>query len=265
MSKPNSRTLDKALDLLIALGVDGGRQSFADIAETVGIPFSTARRFGAVFESRQLIVRQKAGRYLPGPALLEMAEGMPRRSVFVAMARPVLMTLSRNLGMTAHLGVLEDQMVTYLCKASAECTPLFTREGMQLEAYCSGIGKVLLAAMADDELGRYLAGGSLVALTPNTIIDPDELRTELALVRTNGWAMEDGEVVPGLACLATPVTDASGLIWAAISVSGERRRFDARTQARQLASLKAAADTLARLPVTLSPSGAEACAAPSPE
>lgn len=248
MPKPNSRTLEKALDLLVALGEDEGRHAFADIADRVGLPFSTARRFGAVLEDRGLIIRQRAGRYLPGPALLRMAEAMPRRRVVAALARPILTTLSKEVGMTAHLGVLEDQMVTYLCKAEAGAE-LFTREGMQLEAYCSGVGKVLLASMPDDYLNRYLAGGALVALTSRTIVEPDRLRKELIQIRLQGWAMEDGEVVDGLACLAMPVGGRDGEPWAAISISGSRQAFNARARNRQLAALAKGARALTALPM----------------
>lgn len=248
----NSRTLAKAMDLLIALGSNAGHRSFSDVAGDVGIPFSTARRFGAVLEDRGLIVRQQAGRYLPGPALLDMAETMPRRSVFVALARPVLTTLAREAGMTAHLGVMEEQMVTYVCKAG---DGVFTREGMQLEAYCSGVGKVLLAAMTETELGQYLADGELVALTPRTIVDPTRLREELIQVWTRGWAMETGEVIEGLACLAIPVRDPEGGVWAGLSVSGRQQSFSDRSRDRLLASLAKAASALASLPVQFASDG----------
>lgn len=257
MTQLNSRTLDKALDLLLALGADQGRRPFAQVADDVGLPFSTARRFGAVLESRGLIIRQQAGRYLPGPALLEIGEAMPRRRVFADLVRPILSLLSRQTGMTAHLGVLEDQMVTYVCKAGEG---VFTREGMQLEAYCSGVGKVLLASLADADLEQYLAAGALVALTPRTIIDPAHLREELAEVRRQGWAMEDGEVIEGLACLAIPLRDRKGHVWAAVSISGSQQRFNPRARTRHLLQLAKAAEAVSALPVTLCPADAATAA-----
>lgn len=250
MTQLNSRTLDKALDLLLALGADQGRRPFAKVACDVGLPFSTARRFGAVFESRGMIIRQQAGRYLPGPALLEIGETMPRRRVFADLARPILSLLSRQTGMTAHLGILEDQMVTYVCKAGEG---VFTREGMQLEAYCSGVGKVLLASLSGEDLDQYLAAGALVALTQNTITDPEQLRDELAEVRRQGWAIEDGEVIESLACMAIPVRDHEGRVWAAVSISGSPQKFNPRTQTRQLLQLAKAAKATADLPMDLAP------------
>ncbi len=250
MTQLNSRTLDKALDLLLALGADRGQRPFAQVACDVGLPFSTARRFGAVLESRGLIIRQQAGRYLPGPALLEIGEAMPRRRVFADLVRPILSLLSRQAGMTAHLGILEDQMVTYVCKAGEG---VFTREGMQLEAYCSGVGKVLLASLSQAELDQYLAAGALVALTPRTIIDPGQLRDELFQVRQQGWAIEDGEVIEGLACMAIPVRDHEGRVWAAVSISGSQHRFSPRVRARQLLQLTKAAEAVTDLPLDLVP------------
>ena len=72
--------------------------------------------------------------------------------------------LAKRTGLTVHLGVFEGDMVTYLVKA-AGVTDVLTQEGMQLEAYCSGIGKVLLAFLPLDEREQYLAGGPFVRLT----------------------------------------------------------------------------------------------------
>ena len=73
--------------------------------------------------------------------------------------------------------------------------------------------------MPDDELDRYLADGGFIALTPNTITDPEQLRAEIEDVRRRGWAADNEEIALGLRCIAVPVRGRDGSILAAISIS----------------------------------------------
>jgi IclR family transcriptional regulator, acetate operon repressor len=91
--------------------------------------------------------------------------------------------------------------------------------GMQLEAYCSGIGKVLLAHLPKAACEDYLAAGPFVALTSRTIVDPDLLRAELANVRHQGFAVDNHEVAEDLRCIAVPLRRPDGEVVAAVSVS----------------------------------------------
>jgi DNA-binding IclR family transcriptional regulator len=121
--------------------------------------------------------------------------------------------------MTAHLGVLDGDMVTYLIKESASQVDLFTRENMQLEAYCSAIGKILLAHLTAPALAAYLAAGPFVRLTPNTVIDPAEIQGHLEMVRQTDIAIDNQEVAEDLVCLAVPTRSSTGQVIAAISCS----------------------------------------------
>jgi DNA-binding IclR family transcriptional regulator len=166
---------------------------------------------------RGFVAKAARGEYLPGPALLR-GRGCDLNTLLREVSRPALARLARETGLTAHLGVFEGDMVTYLVKAPGR-TPVLTQEGVQLEAYCSGIGKVLLAALPEPEQDRYLSVGGFVRLTANTIIDPEALRRALQDIRREGRAVDDGEVIPELRCLAVPVRDDQGAVCAAISVS----------------------------------------------
>jgi DNA-binding IclR family transcriptional regulator len=148
-----------------------------------------------------------------------MVQAVDLNATIADLSRPALKALALNLGATVHLGVMEDQMVTYLVKQSAGGDPLFTREGMQLEAYCSGLGKVLLAYASVEERDAYLSEGPFIPLTAATKTAPDDLRDELDQVRGQGFAVDDGEVTDGLLCLAVPVFGWGGRVRAAISVS----------------------------------------------
>jgi IclR family acetate operon transcriptional repressor len=219
LAAPASQTLDKALTLLSVILADHGGSTLGILAKEIGLPLSTAHRLVATLERRGMIQRATRGRYLPGPALLATTRGLDEGRVIAGLSRPFLSGLAHRLRQTVHLGVLDDGMVTYLAKESHGTAALFTREGQQLEAYCSGVGKVLLAYLPDEPRERYLADGPFVALTQKTIIDPARLREHLAMVRGRGWAVDDREVSENLKCVAAPLRRPDGSVAAAISVS----------------------------------------------
>jgi IclR family acetate operon transcriptional repressor len=240
MSTPPTLALDKSLSLLSLLVPDGGASTVSALAQQAGVPVATAHRIVATFERRGYLTRFARGRYLPGPALLRLANAATFHGVLAAASRPILEALAKTTGLTAHLGVLEGDMVTYLVKAGQAGSALFTREGMQLEAYCSAVGKMLLAAQPETQRERYLSEGTFVALTPHTLTDAAALRDELDQIRARDFAHDACEIHPLLRCAAAPVRNESGAVIAALSLSAlqDPEPLD---PASQLAALRAAA------------------------
>ncbi len=222
----SSATLEKGLLLLDHLIRDQGRTAFADLYRDLSIPTSTAHRLLAVLEQHRLIVRVAKGRYRGGGTLIDLAEGSDLATILRHTARPLLRRIARETGRTAHLGVLDDGMVTYLIKEQGGSAVLFTQEGMQLEAYCSGIGKMLLSALAPSALDAYLADGPFIALTGKTLTDPARLRDLLDDIRQQDYALDDREVAEDLCCLAVPLRSRPDRMVAAISLSGPAGDFD---------------------------------------
>jgi len=211
--------LERALDLWIQV-MSEPDCALSELAAKLRVPASTAHRWIAVFERRGLLARIGRGRYSAGLVLAQMAGLTETNIVLAAVGRPLLRHLGHHPDRTAHLGVLEDDMVTYLVKEGAGASTLFTREGMQLEAYCSGIGKVLLAHLPPDVLDRYLEDGPFIRMTARTLTEPNAIRAELEQVRIQGYALDRAEASEDVYCVAAPVHDADGRVVAALSVSG---------------------------------------------
>jgi DNA-binding IclR family transcriptional regulator len=174
-------------------------------------------------------------------------EGISARSQMARLARPALAELATACNATAHLGVLENDMVTYLVKESAPSAgpaASFTRENAQLEAYCSGIGKILLAYLPEEDRNRYLAAGPFVAMTARTITDPLTLKLALKTVRDKQAATDDGEIAENLYCLAVPVRDRFQDVSAAISLSFERTARNPFRDQDALTKLRACAEEI---------------------
>lgn len=210
--------LDKSLDLLAALLAEGETRSLVDIADELGLAPSTAQRLGAVMVQKGFLARLDQGRRTAGPRLVAIMEGRSERAMLDQVARGPLRDLARAARATAHLGKLEGGMVTYVLKEDGG-HPVMTREGAQLEAYASGIGKVLLSHVGETALAEYLDNGPFVALTPNTLTDPEALMQEVRTAAGCGFARDNSEIEEGLYCLAAPVVVAGGTTPYALSIS----------------------------------------------
>ena len=166
-----------------------------------------------------LMRRKKRGLYAPHPALVALLDGYSLRQTLSDIGRPILEALSHRCRRVTHLGLFEDDMVTYLIKAGGAHGRVHTEEEGQLEAYASAIGKVLLSSRRRKEIEAYLADGPFPKLTPYTITDPGELSVELETVRQTQVAFDRCEFAPDLFCVARPVMSCRGEVVGAISIS----------------------------------------------
>ena len=233
----------KLLTVLEAIA-DAGGCSLADVVERSGLSFSTVHRIAGQLMERGYIVRLRRGQYRIGPATLALGRSSSIRTLLGEASRPLLGELARTCRADVHLGVFEDEMVTYLANATYGRNDFRVEEGLQLEAYCTSIGKVLLANLPEETRQAYLSQDEFVALTSNTIIDRDDLSDELALIRDRGWGTDLEEVEPHLRCIAVPVYDRAGNVLAAISASVRSRQGNLETVLSLLPELRRTADSL---------------------
>ncbi|WP_020398625.1 IclR family transcriptional regulator [Kordiimonas gwangyangensis] len=204
-------------------------------AKELALPVSTAYRLLVPFFRAGLLARPKNGEVMPGIPLMLSLSQADIAGILGALARPHLARLSKTLKMTSHLGIFENDMVTYLVKVPHGEEQVFTREGMQLEAYCSAIGKVLLSELSTDNLAAYLAGGPFIRLTPHTVTDPHHMHSHLMDVSRQGYATDIEEISLGLHCMAMPVFGPARRALAAISVScGDKAKLLAPSTREQL-------------------------------
>ena len=240
---PSIAALGRSLKLLEAVLADRDGRSAPEIATELGVPRATAHRQVITFVHEGYLRRLANGALVAGPRLIALAGHVERTHVLVAAARPVLRQLAARFGCVAQLGTLDGDMVTYRFKAGEQAGQFFTRVSQQLEAYCTGLGKVMLAHLPEREREAYLATGPFPALTARTITDPAVLRLALDQVRQQGLAIDEQEIAEDLTCFAVPLR-LSGEVVAAISVSLEGTGCGERWRARIIANLRAAADEI---------------------
>jgi IclR family acetate operon transcriptional repressor len=219
LGTPQISSLKRTLAMLEAVIADDGHSSVATLARQIGMPPATAHRQVTTLVAEGYLMAAGGGRHVAGARLLGLLHRLDEKQIIASVAAPLLHDLAARVRSVVQLGTFENDMVTYRIKTGRGANALFTRIGMQLEAYCSGIGKVLLANLPVADREVYLAGGPFVALTTRTIVDAALMREELDRVRGQGFAIDDEEVAPGLRCMAVPLRRSDGKVLAAISVS----------------------------------------------
>src|SRR3954447_2164515 len=221
------QSLDRALDLLEALA-SADELGVSEIAAKTGLVPSTAHRLLATLVARGYAAQSpNSARYLLGYKLLELTSGLQDRLQRLrTAARPHLEAIQRETGDTTTLVVLERRDVVYVDSVSGtRSVRLFTEIGRAIPAHTSGAGKALLAWREPKDIAALLGGETLPPSTPRTLTSIDALQDDFARIRRRGYSTDNEEHEIGVACVATPIFDHSGLAIAAISVSGPTTRI----------------------------------------
>ncbi|WP_298199831.1 IclR family transcriptional regulator [Novosphingobium sp.] len=216
---PSIVSLIRAMDMLEAIIQDEGRSSLSAIARKIQIPTATAHRQVKSLQKAGFLTSIRNGKYVIGPRMIKCIKSLTLIDVIKMVAIPILSELAGKLDCIVHLGTLDDDMITYLVKEGSNSDGLFTKRGMQLEAYCSAMGKVLLADLPEKNRELYISSGPFPALTEKTITSGEDLRAQLRTVRSQGYAIDDGEIVGDLRCIAVGIRLPGEPACAAISVS----------------------------------------------
>lgn len=197
------------------------------ICDITGIHKSTAHRFLKHLEREGYLIRtQAAGAYMIGPRFSQMSARANPWTTLQAVARPILWELWKSTGETVNLAALDQGTVLYIDVFESPHEFRFSsRVGARRAVHATALGKALMAFIGEEQREQLLSGLKFEPMTPNSIINLVQLREELGLVMSQGYAIDDEEAVVGARCLAAPVLDAERNAVAAISVSGPVTRI----------------------------------------
>jgi DNA-binding IclR family transcriptional regulator len=180
-----------------------------------------------VLEQHRLVVKNpETGRYRLGLRLYELGsraiDGLDLRG----RARPYLDRLQAKFGETVFLCILDEGQVFYVEKVeSQQSVRTACTVGSRAPAYCTAVGKAMLAEIPEAEVSKIIRRWGLKAVTANTITTASALNAELRAVRLRGYAIDEEEKEEGLRCVGAAVRGHSGKLFAAISVSGPAFRM----------------------------------------
>jgi DNA-binding IclR family transcriptional regulator len=219
------------LDLLGCFTPREPELGLVQLAERSGLSLSTVFRLLQTLEGRGYVEQDAdTGRYRLGLSCLCLSETVIAQLDLRERLRPLLDELREGWRETVHLAVLDRKQmeVVYLDKLDGllPIGMMSSRVGGRAPAYCTGVGKVLLAFAEPVQVLAFYGQHPFVRYTPRTIADVDALAASLEEVRRRGYALDDVEHEADVKCIAVPVRSHTGLVVASISVSGPRTRMD---------------------------------------
>jgi DNA-binding IclR family transcriptional regulator len=218
-------SLAKGLRILELLA-ENGEMSAARMAVHLETSRAASHRFLTTLRDLNYVEKSEEGRFRLSFKVLEL--GMKKLDAFEIrhIAHPFMQEIALAFGETVNLGHWDGHAIVHLDKInSTEILRLDVGMGAAAPAYCTGLGKAILAFLNDRELEAYLKSVTLKALSPKTITSRKRLRADIADIRRRGYAVDDEELSLGLRCVAAPVFDYTGLPSYALSVSGPTQRM----------------------------------------
>lgn len=217
-------SLARGLAVVKAFSDQRRAMTIAQISHKTGIPRAAVRR--CLYTLKQLgYADSEANNFFLKPKILTLGYSYLSSTPLTISAQPCLNMISRALNESCSLAVLDDSEVLYISRsATSRVMSVALNAGSRLPAYCTSLGRVMLAAMSEPELQAYFEKVNLRAHTDRTIVSEQRLREILIEVRQNGYAIVEEELEIGLCSIAVPVRGASGATVAALNVGAQSTR-----------------------------------------
>lgn len=240
-------TVGKALDVLDAVAAHGRPVRFAELQGRVPFPKATLYRLLQTLASQRMLHHDpERGTYAPGLRLVRLAHAAWSASSLARVARQHLDALAEATGESVHLAELDGGQVLYLDKRRAARAPaMYAEAGKVGPAYCTGVGKAMLAHLPAPAREDALAQQSWHRFTPATITSAEAMRPELERVRHDGHAFDREEHEAGIRCVAVPILSGGGQVLGAVSVTMPGRGGGDDDLLRHLPALRRAAEGIA--------------------
>jgi len=228
---------DKVLELLNTFITTTPPHTLNSLAAATSIPTATAFRMLSTLEDQGFVVKSASAEYSLGYKCLLLGNAVEAGLELRAEAIPLMESLRDLSGESVRIAILEHWQVVYIERVpSLQPVGFMTsRAGSILPAYCTGLGKCLLAFMPLDEVVAWANTVTFPQLTAKTITSVDELLADLSTVRGRGYSVDNQERQPGVSCIAAPIRNSRGEVIASISVAGPTERLPAELVGSELA------------------------------
>lgn len=210
--------LAKGLAVIETFTAERPRQSISEAATASGLDRATTRR--CLLTLAQLGYADYDGKFFTlMPRVLRLGTACLATMPLPQIVQPWLDRLSDELGESSSVSILDGTEIVYVARAAQKkVMSISLMPGSRLPAYCTSMGRVLLAALPQSDASSILERTSRLARTPRTITDIDSLMDELAQVRSQGYAVIDQEVELGLRSIAVPLFNLRGKVVAALNL-----------------------------------------------
>jgi IclR family pca regulon transcriptional regulator len=244
---PNFMTsLARGLIVIQAFTQQSPQMTISQLSVKTGLSRAAVRRCLYTLTKLGFAGAEDGSRYSLRPRMLTLSHTYTTSNTLSTAAQPILERMSAALRESFSVATLDGEDIVYIARTQVNrVMAVDLHIGSRLPAYCTSMGRILLAYLPAEQLELYLAKAVLTPHTTRTITSVEKLRLTLRNVRRNGYALVDQEYEVGLRSLAVPVFASSGRVVATLNLSGNAPRLSVlEMQSRFLNHLRNAANEL---------------------
>ncbi|WP_119274355.1 IclR family transcriptional regulator domain-containing protein [Taklimakanibacter deserti] len=219
----------RGLDVIRAFSRFRPRMTLSEVAEETQMTRAAARRFLLTLVKENYA--QTDGKYFElRPKVLDLGFAYLASMTLWDIAEPIMRSVVEKTQESCSMAVLDDLEIVYVARVPTNrVMTIGLSVGSRLPAYCTSMGRVLLAALPEEALAKQLSKITPEKLTPQTITSKVKLRDELRDVARQGWSLVDQELEAGLRSLAVPIRSRSGAVAAAMNLGCHAGRVSIET------------------------------------
>lgn len=245
---PNFMTsLARGLIVIQAFTQQSPQMTISQLSIRTGLSRAAVRRCLYTLTKLGFAGSEDGSRYSLRPRMLTLSHTFSTSNTLSSAAQPVLERMSAAFRESFSLATLDGDDIVYIARTTvSRVMSVDLHVGSRLPAYCTSMGRILLAHLPPEQQELYFSRAVLTPHTTRTVISADKLRVILRNVRRNGYALCDQEYEVGLRSLAVPVFAPSGRVVATLNLSGNAPRISVlEMQTRFLPHLRNAANEIA--------------------
>lgn len=218
------QSLEKGLAVIKAFSREKPALTLSEVAKATNLTRAAARRFLITLEELGYVACH--GReFSLRPTVLSLGYAYLSSISLPEIAQPHMEALVEQVRESCSAAVLDGTEIVYIARVPTKrIMTISLALGSRLPAYCTSMGRILLAGLTPEALEQYLQQAELKPLTKRTITHPQLLKASLDEVRAQGWSMVDQELEEGLRSISAPITDRRGAVVAAINLSTQANR-----------------------------------------
>jgi IclR family acetate operon transcriptional repressor len=227
LETPTIQSLDRGLAILEAVADSSEPVPLKQLTDLIGIDRSSVFRLANTLRQRRFLANPNGSKdYILGPTAWRLSRKYGR-SVLGTFFHEHLRALTAKLGETSHLAVRESGQALFIDHhaPTGHVVSVSGQTGEFVPLYCTAHGKALLADMDLAELKAVLGRAPLHAYSKNTVVSLGRLAKECARIRADGFALDDGEYIGEVRCVAAPIRDANGIVVASVGISAPLTRL----------------------------------------
>jgi IclR family transcriptional regulator, pca regulon regulatory protein len=214
----------RGLDVIRSFSAAAPRQTLSEVAARSGLTRAGARRILLTLQALGYVASD-GKLYALTPRILDLGFAYLSSMPIWNLAEPVMQALTDEVRESCSAAVLDGTDIVYVLRVpTRKIMSIGLGVGSRLPAYCTSMGRVLLAGLPDEEVQRLLRASALKAHTRSTVTDVEALLAKVRQVRKQGWSLVNQELEEGLVSLAAPIVNRAGETIAALNISGQANR-----------------------------------------